>query len=104
MIMFILLHENLIEYLFLFCLIQTNVENIQEDVLAALDNKNPSVKAETAAFLARCFTKCTPIVLNKKLLKGYSAALIKALNEPGTSFVTIVLAVNTIVDKFSFGT
>ncbi|KAK3923770.1 Protein mini spindles [Frankliniella fusca] len=65
--------------------LSTNIENIQEDVLAALENKNPSVKAETAAFLARCFTKCTAIMLNKKLLKSYSAALIKALNEPDPS-------------------
>ncbi|KAE8740038.1 hypothetical protein FOCC_FOCC014444 [Frankliniella occidentalis] len=65
--------------------LSTTIENIQEDVLAALENKNPSVKAETAAFLARCFTKCTAIMLNKKLLKSYSTALIKALNEPDPS-------------------
>jgi cytoskeleton-associated protein 5 len=51
--------------------------------LAGLDNKNPSVKAETAAFLARCFAKCNATVLNKKLLKSYCPALIKTLNEPG---------------------
>lgn len=63
----------------------TTIENIQEDVLAALENKNPSVKSETAAFLARCFTKCTAVMLSKKLLKAYSTALIKALNESDPS-------------------
>ncbi|XP_075235279.1 msps cytoskeleton-associated protein 5 isoform X2 [Lycorma delicatula] len=59
----------------------TTLEAIQEDVISALENKNPSVKSETASFLARCFTKCTPIILNKKLLKAYSTALVKTLNE-----------------------
>jgi len=63
--------------------LQTTLENIQEDVLAALENKNPQVKAETASFLARCFTKCTPMMLNKKLLKAYTTVLLKTLNEPG---------------------
>ncbi|GLG98562.1 Protein mini spindles [Gryllus bimaculatus] len=62
--------------------ISTTIEAIQEDVLAALENKNPSVKAETAAFLARCFTKCTPAVLNKKILKAYTTSLLKLLNDP----------------------
>lgn len=54
-----------------------------EDVLEALNNKNPSVKLETASFLARSFTKTVPTALNKKLLKALSGALIKNLNEPG---------------------
>lgn len=61
--------------------VSTTLEAIQEDVLAALDNKNPSVKAETASFLARCFTKCTPVILNKKLLKAFCAVLLKTLSE-----------------------
>lgn len=66
------------------CLIlQTTLEAIQEDVLVALENKNPSVKAETASFLARCFTKCVPVSLNKKLLKAFCAALLKSLSESG---------------------
>lgn len=56
-----------------------------EDSLAALENKNPSVKAETAAFLARCFARTPPPSLNKKLLKAYTGMLIKTLNEPGTA-------------------
>ncbi|XP_014295332.1 protein mini spindles isoform X1 [Microplitis demolitor] len=58
------------------------VDVILEDVLAALDNKNPSVKAETAGFLSRCFANTLPATLNKKLLKAYIGALLKTLNEP----------------------
>lgn len=64
---------------------QTTIEAIQEDVLAALENKNPQVKSETAAFLGRCFAKCTAAVLNKKLLKVYVPPLLKTLNESGPS-------------------
>ncbi|XP_065581749.1 cytoskeleton-associated protein 5-like [Artemia franciscana] len=59
----------------------TNLEAIQEDALAALENKNPSIKTETASFLARSFTKCTPTILTKKLLKGYVAVLLKTFND-----------------------
>lgn len=62
---------------------QTTIEAIVEDVLEALNNKNPSVKAETAAFLARAFARCQPAALNKKMLKAYTGALLKTLNEPG---------------------
>ena len=51
-------------------------------MLAALENKNPSVKAETASFLARCFSKTPPLSLTKKLLKAYTGPLLKTLNEP----------------------
>ncbi|XP_055712026.1 protein mini spindles isoform X3 [Phlebotomus papatasi] len=60
----------------------TNLEALQEDILEALNNKNPSVKSETASFLARAFTKTVPTILNKKLLKAYLTALLKTLNEP----------------------
>ncbi|XP_020296342.1 protein mini spindles isoform X2 [Pseudomyrmex gracilis] len=59
-----------------------NIELILEDALAALENKNPAVKAETAAYLARCFTRTPPANLNKKLLKSYTSGLLKTLNEP----------------------
>ncbi|XP_049764940.1 protein mini spindles [Schistocerca cancellata] len=62
--------------------VSTTIEAIQEDCLEALENKNPSVKAETASFLARCFTKCTPMMLTKKPLKAYTTALLKLLNNP----------------------
>lgn len=60
----------------------TNLEAIQEDVFGGLANKNPSVKQETAMFLARSLTKTVPTILNKKLLKAYVTALLKTLNEP----------------------
>lgn len=59
----------------------TTLEAIQEDVISSLESKNPAVKAETASFLARAFTKCTPTILNKKLLKALTTALLKTLNE-----------------------
>ncbi|XP_012235678.1 protein mini spindles isoform X2 [Linepithema humile] len=59
-----------------------SVDLILEDTLAALENKNPAVKAETAAYLARCFTRTPPASLNKKLLKSYTGTLLKTLNEP----------------------
>ncbi|GLV37157.1 mini spindles [Carabus blaptoides fortunei] len=62
--------------------ISTTVEAIVEDVLEALNNKNPAVKAETAAFLSRAFARCQPTALNKKMLKAYTGALLKTLNEP----------------------
>ena len=57
----------------------TSLEAIQEDVVAALANKNPSIKAETAALLARCFCYCTPAILTKKLLKTYVTELARLL-------------------------
>lgn len=59
----------------------TTLEAMQEDLLEALNNKNPSIKAETASFLARAFTRTQPAALNKKLIKVYSTALLKTLNE-----------------------
>uniref|UniRef100_A0A182N2B8 transketolase n=1 Tax=Anopheles dirus TaxID=7168 RepID=A0A182N2B8_9DIPT len=46
---------------------------------------NPSVKMETATFLARAFTKTLPTALSKKILKPLIAALLKTLNEPDPS-------------------
>lgn len=63
--------------------LQTTLEAILEDVLEALNNKNPSVKSETSLFLARAFTKTVPTTVNKKLLKALTAGLIKNINEPG---------------------
>lgn len=70
---------------FFFFYFQTTLEAILEDVLEALNNKNPSVKMETASFLARSFTKTLPTALNKKLLKAITTVLIKNINEPGKS-------------------
>lgn len=59
----------------------TSLESIQETVCAALNNKNPQVKAETAGFLGRAFCYCTPTILSKKLLKAFTTDLLKTLNE-----------------------
>ena len=54
-----------------------------EDTVEHLENKNPSIKAETALFLSRCFAKCTTASLPKKMLKGYCAPLLKVNIAPG---------------------
>ncbi|XP_011700705.1 PREDICTED: cytoskeleton-associated protein 5 isoform X2 [Wasmannia auropunctata] len=61
--------------------LSVSIDLILEDTVAALENKNPAVKAETAAYLARCFAHTPPANLNKKLLKSYTGALLKTLNE-----------------------
>ncbi|KAF2350520.1 CLASP N-terminal domain [Trinorchestia longiramus] len=60
----------------------TSLESLQETISTALANKNPNVKAETAAFLGRCFCYCTPALLNKKLVKSFATDLLRTLNEP----------------------
>lgn len=62
-----------------------SLEFILEDTINALDNKNPQIRAETAAFLARCYCKCTPMILSKKLLKPFCISLIKTLNDTDPS-------------------
>lgn len=61
--------------------LSTTLEPLLEDIIEAFNNKNPSVKSETALFLARAFTKTQPAVLNKKILKTLTTALIKIINE-----------------------
>ncbi|XP_041367175.1 cytoskeleton-associated protein 5-like isoform X2 [Gigantopelta aegis] len=56
-------------------------EMIMEDVLASLENKNPSIRAETALFLARCFARCTVSTLPKKQLKVFCNQLLKTVND-----------------------
>lgn len=58
-----------------------SLEAMQEDLLEALNSKNPSVKAETTQFLCRAFSKTPATVFNKKLLKPLTLALLKTLNE-----------------------
>ncbi|XP_045453489.1 protein mini spindles [Melitaea cinxia] len=57
----------------------TNLEAIMEDMLAAFENKNPSIKAESALFLARALCHTQPAAFNKKLIKAYVAGLLKLL-------------------------
>jgi hypothetical protein len=53
------------------------LDAIAEETVAALDNKNPQIKAETALFLSRCFSHCTQATLPKKLLKLFCGAFLK---------------------------
>ncbi|XP_029636093.1 cytoskeleton-associated protein 5 isoform X2 [Octopus sinensis] len=59
-----------------------NFELIMEDAVAALENKNPSIRTETASFLARSIAKAVPNALPKKILKVYCVALVKTINDP----------------------
>lgn len=59
----------------------TNLENILEDVIAYLDNKNPQIKAEMSLFLTRTFSTYPEQVMNKKTLRPLINALIKALSD-----------------------
>ena len=63
----------------LFCLLctQTPLQPLMEDVLAGLDNKNPSVRTETLLFLVRFFCRGTPAVAPKPLLKQLCPVLVK---------------------------
>lgn len=57
--------------------LQTNLPAIQEDLLATLESKNPSVKEETVRFLTRSFCKSTPASLPKTFLKPTCGSLLK---------------------------
>ncbi|GIY80106.1 hypothetical protein CDAR_186242 [Caerostris darwini] len=59
----------------------TGFESMLEDIQAALENKNPQIKAETCAFLSRSFAICSSTQLNKKLLKAFTVSLLKTLND-----------------------
>ncbi|CAH1786978.1 unnamed protein product [Owenia fusiformis] len=61
--------------------ISCGLDPVCEDIVEALGNKNPSIKAETASFLARSFSKCTMQTLPKKLLKMFCAPLCKTIND-----------------------
>ncbi|KAM6937380.1 cytoskeleton-associated protein 5 [Xenentodon cancila] len=59
----------------------TTLQNLSEDVLAVMDNKNPSIKQQASLFLARSFRHCTQTTLPKSVLKPFCAALIKQVND-----------------------
>ncbi|XP_067902567.1 cytoskeleton-associated protein 5 isoform X2 [Heterodontus francisci] len=59
----------------------TTLQNLSEDVLAVMDNKNPSIKQQASLFLARSFHCCTSSTLPKSLLKPLCAALLKQIND-----------------------
>ncbi|XP_065129691.2 cytoskeleton-associated protein 5 isoform X2 [Paramisgurnus dabryanus] len=59
----------------------TTLQNISEDVLGVMDNKNPSIKQQASLFLARSFRHCTPSTLPKSVLKPFCAAFLKQVND-----------------------
>ncbi|XP_061578150.1 cytoskeleton-associated protein 5 isoform X3 [Cololabis saira] len=59
----------------------TTFQNLSEDVLGVMDNKNPSIKQQASLFLARSFRHCTQATLPKSVLKPFCAALIKQVND-----------------------
>ncbi|XP_064423215.1 cytoskeleton-associated protein 5 isoform X2 [Latimeria chalumnae] len=59
----------------------TTLQNISEDVLGVMDNKNPSIKQQASLFLARSFRCCTSSMLPKSMLKPFCAALLKQIND-----------------------
>ncbi|GFR88017.1 cytoskeleton-associated protein [Elysia marginata] len=86
------------------CFQSISLEVIQEDAIAALENKNPSIRAETALFLARCFSYCTQASLPKKMLKAYVAPLLKAMGDTDpavreASFQAVGTAMKVVTEK-----
>lgn len=61
--------------------LQTTLQNLSEDVLSVMDNKNPSIKQQASLFLARSFRHCTQATLPKSILKPFCAALLKVQTE-----------------------
>ncbi|XP_014276098.1 protein mini spindles [Halyomorpha halys] len=59
----------------------TSLEAIHEDIVNNLNNKNPCVKSEISGFLGRCFSKSTPNILTKKLLKILCKSLTNGLRD-----------------------
>uniref|UniRef100_A0A673JVG3 TOG domain-containing protein n=1 Tax=Sinocyclocheilus rhinocerous TaxID=307959 RepID=A0A673JVG3_9TELE len=59
----------------------TTLQNISEDVLSVMDNKNPSIKQQASLFLARSFRHCTPSTMPKSVLKPFCAAFLKQVND-----------------------
>ena len=74
---------------------------MQEDLLASLESKNPSVKEETVRFLTRCFCKSTPAALPKTFLKPVCSSLLKVIHyetEPFITFVVFTIDTSTTMD------
>ncbi|CAL9697086.1 unnamed protein product [Knipowitschia caucasica] len=59
----------------------TTLQNLSEDILAVMDNKNPSIKQQASLFLARSIRHCTQATLPKSVLKPVCAALLKQVND-----------------------
>ncbi|KAJ3596332.1 hypothetical protein NHX12_002741 [Muraenolepis orangiensis] len=59
----------------------TTLQNLSEDILGVMDNKNPSIKQQASLFLARSFRHCKQATLSKSVLKPFCAALTKQVND-----------------------
>ncbi|XP_062245038.1 cytoskeleton-associated protein 5 isoform X2 [Platichthys flesus] len=59
----------------------TTLQNLSEDILSVMDNKNPSIKQQASLYLARSFRHCTQATLPKSVLKPFCAALVKQVND-----------------------
>uniref|UniRef100_A0A674AWE4 Cytoskeleton associated protein 5 n=1 Tax=Salmo trutta TaxID=8032 RepID=A0A674AWE4_SALTR len=59
----------------------TTLQNISEDVLGVMENKNPSIKQQASLFLARSFCHCTQATLPKSMLKAFCPAFLKQVND-----------------------
>ncbi|RDD44949.1 Cytoskeleton-associated protein 5 [Trichoplax sp. H2] len=62
-------------------LLTTTIASFQDDIILYLDNKNPSVKAETALFVARAFAKSSAQALSKAVLKPICGVLVKKMED-----------------------
>ncbi|KAH3877159.1 hypothetical protein DPMN_001016, partial [Dreissena polymorpha] len=81
-----------------------SLEPLIEDITAALDNKNPQIKAETALFLARAFARLTITTLPKKQLKVFCGGLLKTVNDTvlevrEASFEALGMAMKVVTEK-----
>ncbi|CAB4012818.1 cytoskeleton-associated 5-like, partial [Paramuricea clavata] len=59
----------------------TNIAAIQEDVIASISSKNPSVREETIQFLTRVCCKSKPADLPRQVLKPICASLSKCMDD-----------------------
>ncbi|XP_056463774.1 cytoskeleton-associated protein 5-A-like isoform X2 [Gadus chalcogrammus] len=59
----------------------TTLQSMSEDVLAVMDNKNPSIKQQASLFLARSVRLSAPGSLPKTLVKPLCIALLKQVND-----------------------
>ncbi|XP_070686907.1 cytoskeleton-associated protein 5 [Pempheris klunzingeri] len=82
----------------------TTLHNLSEDILAVMDNKNPSIKQQASLFLARSFRHCTQATLPKNVLKPLCAALIKQVNDSApevrdAAFEALGMAMKVVGEK-----
>ncbi|XP_060086364.1 cytoskeleton-associated protein 5-like [Ylistrum balloti] len=84
--------------------ISSSLDAISEDIVTALENKNPSIKAESAYLLSRCFGKSTLSTLPKKLLKLFCSCLLKTANDTAPevrerSYEALGMAMKVVSEK-----